>query len=179
MQPATLRTITRCCALLLVLIAIAMLPASAAAAVNSYMILSDAPGPSTSKAGAIDLLSFSVSASAPETSTGTEQANTPSCQIAVTKVLDTVSPQLWSAAVTGQHFQKIEIQVVIPFGSQGHVEYQIELQDAVFTRIATSGTGTQPTETVTIKAPRVSMLFAPLTPTGTVGTSQTVAFACT
>ncbi|HWX92250.1 MAG TPA: type VI secretion system tube protein Hcp [Terriglobales bacterium] len=178
MQPATRRTITRCYVLLLALIAIAMLPASAAAAVNTYLTLSGISGPSTSKAGAIDLLSFSVSATAPGTSTGTEQATLPSCQVAVTKVLDAASPQLWSAAVIGQHFPTIDIEVVAPLGGQPTQVYKIELKDAYFTKIATSGTADTPTETVTIKASKVSMAFNPLTPTGTIGTTVSVAFTC-
>jgi type VI secretion system Hcp family effector len=178
MQPATRRARTSCGVSLLALLAILMMPGSAAAADDVVMQVAGLSGPSTVKAGSIDLLSFSVSATAPGTSTGTEQATLPSCQIAVTKQLDAASPQLWSAAVTGRRFQTIEIQVLVPLGDQPTPVYKIDLKDAYFTKIATSGTSQTPTETVTIKASNVSMAFTPLTPTGTIGTSVPVAFAC-
>ena len=73
MRPATRRTITICCVLLLALIAIPLMPSSAAAADNVIMILPGITGESmvSGHQGAIDLLSFSASATAPGTSTST------------------------------------------------------------------------------------------------------------
>jgi hypothetical protein len=72
----------------------------------------------------------------------------------------------------------IDIEVVTPLGNQQTSVYKVELKDAYFTKIADSGTADTPTETVTIKASQVSMAFTPLTPTGTIGTTVSVAFTC-
>ena len=92
-------------------------------AVNAYLIIDGIPGPSTSKSGAIDILSFSFGASQTAVigagSSGGEarsgRANV--SDVSIMKVLDKTSPLLFDHCVSGDYLKKVDILYDKPMGA--------------------------------------------------------------
>jgi type VI secretion system secreted protein Hcp len=114
-------------------------------AVNAYLIIDGRPGPSTSKADAIDILSFSfgasqtavigVGSSGGEARAGRANLN----DITIMKVVDKVSPLLFDDCVTGNYLKKVDIIYDKPMGDDQQDYYKIHLEDALITSIQHSG----------------------------------------
>lgn len=172
--------------LLLVVIAIAMVPTTAAAAEQIFMLVPGIPGGSLASGhvGWINIFSFSGGATAPATSTSpapTRQSAPSPCQLAVQKEIDIAGPHLWVATVTGQIFNNVDIQVVTVGGSAvPFVVYDILLTNVQFTSVADGGAagGGLPSESLSLKAANVSLTFTPQNSDGTAGTPVTTSFSC-
>jgi len=100
----------------------------------------------------------------------------PQCTLEVIKNLDISGPLLWGAAVTGQVFGEIQIDVQKP-GDKGQIFYQIMLRNAHVTSISTIGNGGY-IERVTLDAGSVQLKFFPQKPDGSLGTPVMSSFSC-
>src|SRR5450432_4739560 len=96
-------------------------------AVNAYCIINGFPGPSTSLADAIDILSFSFGASnsavfGPGSSGGESRAGRADVSnVSIMKVLDKTSPTLFADCVTGDYIVLVEVQYFKQIGTKRDV----------------------------------------------------------
>ncbi len=113
------------------------------------------------------------------TQTLTQVRRTPQCSVLVAKRLDNAGPLLWVAAVGGQVFAEVKIDVTKP-GDKQPVFYQIKLLNARVTGISTSASASSDDlrEVVTLGADTVELHFFPQRPDGGPGTPVTSSFAC-
>ena len=88
------------------------------------------------------------------------------CSLEVVKPLDVAGPKLWAAAVTGQVFPEIEIEVAKDGGGFLVTFYRITLTNARVLSITTSGTDAF-LETVTIGADSAKLEITKFKPDGT------------
>src|SRR6185436_10737853 len=72
-----------------------------------------------------------------------------SCDVTVVKALDSAGPRLWLAAVTGQSFPEIKIEMV-KAAADPFTFYQLKLTNAIISSITTSGNSTSIVENVVI-----------------------------
>jgi type VI protein secretion system component Hcp len=99
-----------------------------------------------------------------------------SCDVAVLKGLDVSGPPLWMAAVLGQVFGEIKIEVIRSGASPSKL-YEIRLRFARVTGISTSGTGTY-TESVTLRGDDAVLTFFPQSETGGTLPGVSAGIAC-
>jgi type VI protein secretion system component Hcp len=156
---------------LLAVIAIAVVPTAASAQSQTFMLVPGIPGSSTdaSHVDWIDVFSLQQGWDA-----ATKKQN--SCEVQVIKGLDIAGPRLWAAAVTGQVFGEIRIEVMSSGGDR-RKEYEVRLANAHITSILTAGAQVF-NETVTVTATGMSLFFYPQNPDGTAGTPVTTSIAC-
>jgi type VI secretion system secreted protein Hcp len=136
-------------------------------AVNAYIIIDGRPGPSKSKDGAIDILSFSFGAS--QTSVigagaGGGEARTGRANVAditIMKVVDKVSPLLFDDCVTGNYLKKVDIIYDKPMGDSQEDYYKIHLEDALITSIQHSGSSEHPVESVSFAFSKIKVSYNP------------------
>ncbi len=136
-------------------------------AVNAYLIISDRQGPSTSKTGAIDILSFSFGASQTAVigvgSSGGEaragRANL--ADISIMKVVDKTSPLLFDDCVTGNYLDSVDIVYDKPMGDSQEEYYKIHLEDALITSIQHSGSNENPMESVSFAYSKIKVSYNP------------------
>jgi type VI protein secretion system component Hcp len=182
MKSITRRGMTRAFLLLLVVSTVAVVPQRASAADQLLMHVPGIPGSSQTRAGWIDVTSFSGDAVAPSTSNGNGrslQSSTLPCEVTVMKPLDIAGPRLWAATVTGQTFSTVELQVVQATGVvTPYVFYDILLKNAQITSVSDSGTNEFPTETISFKSAEVTLAFTPQNDDGSPGTPVTSTFSC-
>jgi type VI secretion system Hcp family effector len=100
----------------------------------------------------------------------------PQCSLEVVKALDVAGPLLWGAAVTGQVFGEIRIEVQRA-GGERVVFYQIKLQNAHVTSISTIGNGGY-VERVALDAGTVTLTFRRQNPNGSFGDNVVSTFSC-
>ena len=100
----------------------------------------------------------------------------PQCTLEVIKSLDISGPLLWGAAVTGQVFGEIQIDVR-GSGEKAQVFYQIMLRNAHVTSISTIGNGGY-IERVILDAGSVQLKFFPQKPDGSTGDPVISSFSC-
>jgi type VI secretion system Hcp family effector len=100
-----------------------------------------------------------------------------SCEIQVVKGLDIAGPPLWAAAVTGQAFPEIRVDVFRPGGDSPSRLYEIKLGNAHVSTIATN-VGYNIAETLTLVAETATLTVFPQKPDGTVGTPVTATVSC-
>jgi len=98
------------------------------------------------------------------------------CSLEVVKHLDIAGPLLWGAAVTGQVFREVQIDVSSQ-GESPRVFYQIKLRNAIVTGIATVGNGGY-AERLSLSAESVELTFFPQRPDGSIGAAVVSNFAC-
>lgn len=98
------------------------------------------------------------------------------CGVEVVKSLDVSGPLLWAAAVTGQTFDQVRIEVVRAGGNQFRI-YEIKLINAYITGISTTGSSTY-AEKLTLHAESAVLTFFPQRPDGSPDTPVTATFAC-
>ena len=140
---------------------------------ETFMFVSGIPGSSAdaNHPGWIDVVSLTQTLE--EITKGRAQ-----CSVKVAKFLDIAGPLLWAAAVSGQTFAEINIEVVA--ASSEIRFYQIRLQNANVTSISTASHGAAfPMENVVVQAPSMTLTFWPLRPDGSLGTPVTSTLACT
>ena len=136
-------------------------------AVNAYLIIDGRPGPSTSKQGAIDILSFSFGASMSAvigagSSGGEARAGRANLgDVTIMKVLDKTSPDLWDHCVTATFLKKVEIYYDKPVNNKQEDYFKIELEDALITSIQFSGSSEHPVESVSFTYSKVKVSYNP------------------
>jgi type VI secretion system secreted protein Hcp len=101
----------------------------------------------------------------------------PQCTLTVLKGLDNAGPLLWAAAVAGQVFGQIQIDVRSG-GERSDVFYQVKLQNATVTSISTSISSGTFGEVITLGAGSVQLLFFPQKADGSLDTPITSSFTC-
>jgi type VI secretion system secreted protein Hcp len=136
-------------------------------AVNAYLIIDGIPGPSTSKSGAIDILSFSFGASQTAVigagSSGGEarsgRANV--SDVSIMKVLDKTSPLLFDHCVSGDYLKKVDILYDKPMGASQEDYFKIHMEDALITSVQLSGSSENPMESVSFAFSKVKVSYNP------------------
>jgi type VI secretion system secreted protein Hcp len=136
-------------------------------AVNAYLIVDGRPGPSTSKQGAIDILSFSFGASMSAVigvgSSGSEaragRANL--SDVTIMKVLDKTSPLLFDDCVTGNYLKKVDVIYDKPMGDSQEDYFKIHMEDALITSIQLSGSNENPVESISFAFSKVKVSYNP------------------
>ncbi len=152
--------------------ALAFTSSAAFAQTRSYAFFPGIQGGSVDKGheGWIDILSVSQGLSA-----GKKTA----CQISLTKALDVAGPRLWLAAVTGQTFSEVRIDVVKQGGDTSLIYYVIRLQNATISSISTAGaTGGDFFESLSLNAGNVILSYYPQNPDGTLGSPVIANIPC-
>ena len=136
-------------------------------AVNAYLVIDGRPGPSTSKQGAIDILSFSFGASMAAVigagSSGGEarsgRANV--SDVTIMKVLDKTSPLLFDDCVTGNYLKKVDVIYDKPMGDDQQDYFKIHMEDALITSIQLSGSSENPVESISFAFSKVKVSYNP------------------
>jgi type VI secretion system secreted protein Hcp len=136
-------------------------------AVNAYIKIEDRPGPSTSLADAIDILSFSFGASQTASyqagSSGFEsRAGRADVQnITFMKVLDKTSPLLFDDCVTGNILAKATLSYFKATGDQQEEYFKIEMEDVLIASIQLSGSSENPVESISLAPEKVKVCYNP------------------
>lgn len=136
-------------------------------AVNAYLIIDGRPGPSTSKEGAIDILSFSFGASQTAvigvgSSGGEARAGRANLSdVSIMKVVDKVSPLLFDDCVTGNYLKKVDIIYDKPMGDKQEEYYKIHMENALITSIQHSGSNENPMESITFAFSKIKVSYNP------------------
>ena len=136
-------------------------------AVNAYLVIDGRPGPSTSKADAIDILSFSFGASQTAvigagSSGGEARAGRASVSdVTIMKVLDKTSPLLFDDCVTGNYLKKVDIIYDKPMGDSQEDYFKIHMEDALITSIQLSGSSENPVESISSAFSKVKVSYNP------------------
>jgi type VI secretion system secreted protein Hcp len=142
-------------------------------AVNAYLYIDGVTGPSTSKAGLIDILSFSwgvsqtavygTGASGKEAKAGRADFS----NLTVMKVLDKTSPLLADHCATGNILKEVYIVYDKPVGDKQEDYFRIYLKDALITSLQLSGSSENPTESVSFAFQAVEVAYKPEKDDGT------------
>ncbi len=136
-------------------------------AVNAYCIIDGVPGPSTSLANAIDILSFSFGASnsavfGPGSSGGESRAGRADVShVSIMKVLDKTSPTLFADCVTGDYINSVDVQYFKPMGNKQDVYFKIHMEKVVITSVQLSGSNENPTESISFAFAKVKVSYNP------------------
>jgi type VI secretion system secreted protein Hcp len=137
-------------------------------AVNAYLYVDGVTGPSTSKTGYIDILSFSwgvtqtstygTGASGKEAKAGRADFQ----NLSIMKVLDNSSPLLCECCASGTIVDKVYILYDKPVGKGATVQqdyFRIYLKDALVTSLQLSGSSENPTESITFAFQAVEIAY--------------------
>lgn len=136
-------------------------------AVNAYLIIDGRPGPSTSKANAIDILSFSFGASQTGTfgsgSSGqeTRAGRADVGNVSIMKVLDKTSPLLFDDCVTGNILKTVTVQYDKPTGDKQEDYFKLEMTNALITSIQLSGSSENPSESISFNFEKIKVMYNP------------------
>jgi type VI secretion system secreted protein Hcp len=123
-------------------------------AVNAYLYVDTVEGPSTSKTGFIDVLSFSWGVSQTSTygagASGKEAkaGRADFSNLSIMKVLDKTSPLLCDHCASGNILAKVYILYDKPVGDKQDDYFRIYVKDALITSVQLSGSNENPTESV-------------------------------
>lgn len=134
-------------------------------AVNAYLNVDGITGPSTSKTGFIDILSFSWGVS--QTATyGTGQSGKEAkagradfSNLSIMKVLDSTSALLCDHCATGNILASVYIVYDKPVGDKQADYFRIYLKDAIITSVQLSGSNENPTESVSFAFQAVEIAY--------------------
>jgi type VI secretion system secreted protein Hcp len=142
-------------------------------AVNAYLYVDGVTGPSTSKAGFIDILSFSwgvsqtavygTGASGKEAKAGRADFS----NLTIMKVLDKTSPLLADHCATGNILKEVYILYDKPVGDKQEDYFRVYLKDALITSLQLSGSNENPTESVSFAFQAVEIAYKPEKDDGT------------
>lgn len=134
-------------------------------AVNAYLFIEGVEGPSTSKAGHIDVLSFSwgvsqtavygTGASGKEAKAGRADFS----NLSIMKVLDKTSPLLCDHCASGDILKKVYILYDKPVGTEQQDYFRIYLKDALITSVQLSGSNENPSESVSFAFQAVEVAY--------------------
>ena len=136
-------------------------------AVNAYLIIDGRPGPSTSKQGAIDILSFSFGASQTAvigvgSSGGEARAGRANLgDLSIMKVVDKTSPLLFDDCVTGNYLATVDVVYDKPMGDDQQDYYKIHLENALITSVQHSGSNENPMESVSFAYSKIKVSYNP------------------
>src|SRR5580704_11623731 len=134
-------------------------------AVNAYLYVDGVTGPSTSKTGYIDILSFSFGASNTSTygvgASGLEAkaGRVNFTDLTIMKVLDKTSPILAQHCWSGDILKKVILLYDKPVGDAQADYFRIYLQDGLITSIQNSGSNENPTESVSFAFQKVEVAY--------------------
>jgi type VI secretion system secreted protein Hcp len=137
-------------------------------AVNAYLYVDGITGPSTSKTGYIDILSFSWGASQTSTyGTGASGKEAKAGRVdfsnlSIMKVLDATSPLLFNYISSGTIISKVYILYDKPAGTNAAVQqdyFRIFLADAMITSLQLSGSNDNPSESVSFAFQSVEIAY--------------------
>ena len=142
-------------------------------AVNAYLKIDGVDGPSTSKPGHIDILSFSwgvsqtavygPGASGKEAKAGRADFS----NLTIMKVLDKTSVFLMDHCASGDILKEVYILYDKPVGDGQQDYFRIYLKDALITSVQLSGSNENPTESVSFAFQAVEEAYRAETDTGT------------
>ena len=142
-------------------------------AVNAYLFIDGVDGPSTSRPGHIDILSFSwgvsqtavygAGASGKEAKAGRADFS----NLSVMKVLDKTTPLLCDHCATGDILKKVYILYDKPVADHQQPYFRIWLKDALITSVQLSGSSENPAESVSFAFQGVEVAYAPEKDDGT------------
>lgn len=134
-------------------------------AVNAYLKVEGIDGPSTSKQGHIDILSFSFGASM-VSSYGTGASGNESkagradfSNLSIMKVLDKTSPFLFEHCTSGDIIKKVTLLYDKPVGDKQEDYYKIDLYDAMVTSQQFSGSSENPVESLSFAFQKVEIAY--------------------
>lgn len=136
-------------------------------AVNAYLYVDGTTGPSTSKTGFIDILSFSWGASNTTTygagASGKEAkaGRADFTDLTIMKVLDATSPLLMNHCASGDILKKVYLLYDKPVGDKQSDYFRIYLEDALVTSVQLSGSSENPTESVSFAFQKVEIAYKP------------------
>lgn len=130
-----------------------LIGASANAAVNAYLIIDGRPGPSTSKQGAIDILSFSFGASNP---VNVVNANLTCAGLSITKKVDRVSPVLREDHKSGVKYKNAVLSVV-DADTSAETVVRLDGLSMVPGKAPISSGGEVPTESFSLRFSRITV----------------------
>jgi type VI secretion system secreted protein Hcp len=136
-------------------------------AVNAYLNIDGIEGPSTSKTGFIDVLSFSWGVSQTSTygagASGKEAkaGRADFSNLTIMKVLDKTTPLLFDHCATGNILDKVFIVYDKPVGDKQDDYFRIFLKDAMITSVQLSGSNENPTESVSFAFQGVEIAYKP------------------
>jgi type VI secretion system Hcp family effector len=162
------------------LAASAVVPAPAMAAYNIYLKLDNVVGEVTGKFDKwIELYSYSSGFSVPTTSqnaagAGAGRAGRPTCApLSAMKLIDSSSPPLLTAAMSGQLFSKAEIDFV-PVGTESAQPFlKYELTNVMVSSLQDSGSAAAelntPTESISLNFGGMKVTYYPPTEKGSSG----------
>ena len=142
-------------------------------AVNAYLYVDGVTGPSTSKTGFIDILSFSFGASNTSTygvgASGLEAkaGRVDFSNLSIMKVLDKTSPIVGQHCWSGDILAKVYILYDKPVGTEQADYFRIYLQDALITSVQESGSNENPTESLSFAFQKVEVAYKPEKDDGT------------
>jgi type VI secretion system secreted protein Hcp len=142
-------------------------------AVNAYLFVDGVDGPSTSKAGHIDVLSFSFGVQQTQTygagASGKEAkaGRADFSNLTIMKVLDKTSPLLADHCASGDILKKVYILYDKPVGTEQQDYFRIYLQDALITSVQLSGSNENPTESVSFAFQAMEVAYKPEKDDGT------------
>lgn len=136
-------------------------------AVNAYLYVDGVEGPSTSRTGSIDVLSFSWGVS--QTSTYGSGASGKEAKagradfsnLSIMKVLDKTTPLLVDHCASGNILSKVYILYDKPVGDKQQPYFRVWLKDALITSVQLSGSNENPTESVSFAFQGVEIAYAP------------------
>jgi len=134
-------------------------------AVNAYLLVDGVTGPSTSKTGYIDILSFSIGASNTATyGTGASGMEAKAgradlSHLTIMKVLDKTSTTLFNHCCSGDILQKVIVLYDKPIGTSQADYYRVYLQDALITSVQHSGSNENPTESVSFAFQAIEIAY--------------------
>jgi len=151
-------------------------------AVNAYLYIDGIPGPSTSKTGFIDVLSFSwgvsqtavygTGASGKEAKAGRADFS----NLTIMKVLDKTTPLLANSCWSGNILKKVYILYDKPVGTKQDDYFRVYLKDALVTSVQLSGSNENPTESVSFAFQCVEIGYKPEKDDGTLDAASPKGF---
>lgn len=136
-------------------------------AVNAYLYVDEVEGPSTSRTGCIDVLSFSwgvsqtavygTGASGKEAKAGRADFS----NLSIMKVLDKTTPLLADHCASGNILKKVYILYDKPVGDKQQAYFRIWIKDALITSVQLSGSNENPSESVSFAFQAVEIAYSP------------------
>lgn len=137
-------------------------------AVNAYLVIDGVEGPSTSKTGAIDILSFSwgvtqhttygPGASGHEAKAGRADFS----HLTIMKVVDKTSPLLFDHCASGDILKKAFILYDKPVGDKQDDYFRIYLEDVLITSVQVAGGSAEhPNESISFAYQKVEIGYKP------------------
>jgi type VI secretion system secreted protein Hcp len=142
-------------------------------AVNAYLYVDGVEGPSTSRKGCIDVLSFSWGVSQTSTYGAGASGNEAKAgradfsNLSIMKVLDKTTPLLCDHCASGDILKKVYLLYDKPVGDKQQPYFRVWIKDALVTSVQLSGSNENPTESISFAFQAVEIAYAPEKDDGT------------